>query len=873
MLALLVSVAGLAALAGPAAAAPVYEIDGAWVNAPATIERGTPVVAEWRINVNDDQPAPSNEPVDNVTATFAVQKAFFDEIPDMCLTTGVTPVSKISTDGLSLTCNFGPVKQGTALIVQTPVVANGVTNERIQLEGTSPSGEKEPLPPILIRNPFSMDMQWDGASSYEAWDDINAPTYVDVDLEWSLRLGEGSDPGPASITQRFTVTNSTGSPVQIGTHPNIGQPDNWGVQGCTEFDLSYADGHPYSSAPGSPRHTNFVDSCTLTQVSPGVYDLTLTGINYDLLNVPDVDSFGNPLPTDWAYVASGMVWFRVITNRAGSLSLDANEPTYTAPTGQQSADLPGNNTSNKTYTLPGGFSSAYNRPATGNGGNRWDNKYQVAAGTRVWTDTTNWWTSGDTPAPTDRYGVCQVLDTAYVDFDPTTPILYSYTQADQSGHYFTDANRPGVLEYYTGGVGDPNTHNCGTGTWSTTLPPDPTTVSAVRWSYPASEVDAVNAIGFSFRVPTRIEDDVAPGQDVWSFGSFQRAGTWTTDDSLHTALAPTPGLRYPFTNGRRDLVVIVTAIPAIKKASARSTITPGVPVEFTLTYSANGAGSIPPEVDDYTIVDTLPAGMTYEPGSATPEPATAVVGGRQVLTWEFDGVTTNVQHPLTYEAVADDSIAPGTPLTNTAVSSLGGRDSAPASKTVTTTTNGFTDISKTTDTPFIPNVDGSGDGEGSWTVTLRSNDPLPQAYTDVIDILPYEGDFRGTDYDGSYKLTEVEIPAGSTGTVYYASAHPATLSDDPEAPANGGANTPSAIWSTTFNPNATAVRVIGPALNPGQTRQFRVHIATDGAMPKDVYVNRAQGRAEHTRLVMRTSAPMSVAAFYSANLKKFVQDA
>ncbi len=41
----------------------------------------------------------------------------------------------------------------------------------------------------------------------------------------------------------------------------------------------------------------------------------------------------------------------------------------------------------------------------------------------------------------------------------------------------------------------------------------------------------------------------------------------------------------------------------------------------------------------------------------------------------------------------------------------------------------------------------------------------------------------------------------------------------------------------------------------------------------DVLVNRAQGRAENTRLVMRTSASTSIANYYSASLKKYVQDA
>ncbi|MDQ4053282.1 MAG: DUF11 domain-containing protein [Actinomycetota bacterium] len=871
-LSLLLASFGLVALAGPAAAGTVYEIDGAWVNAPATISRGNPVVAEWRINVNDDAPAPSNDPVENVTATFTVEKAFFDQIPDLCKTRGVTPLSSISADGMTLTCNFGTVEQGTAIVVQTPVVANGNTGEEIVVDGTSPSGETKELPPIPIRNPFVMDMYWTGVTEYQVWDDVSNPTYVDVDVEWSLRLGNGSDPGPNTITQRLTVVDSNGRPLVRGTHPDIGQAENWGVQGCTEFDLAAADGHPWSHAPGHPRSTNFVDSCTLTPVAgqPGVFDLTLTGINYDLLNVPRLDSYGNPLPPNWDTVASGMVWFRVLTSQAGSIRVQANAPTYTAPTGQQYTDLPGNNTSNKTYVLPGGFSAAYLRNYTGNGGTRWDDTYRVARGTTVWTYVANHMGADNVPGTAD-YGVCQVLQTQYVDFDPTVPMEF-WTVEEQSSATMANTPPGGVLEYYTGPVGDPDDFECGTGTWTTTQPAA-TAISAVRWRYDHSLYAANNALGFQMRLPTRIQDDVPIGQDIWTFGSYQRDGNWVSD-AAYQPLTATPGYQYPHTNGRRDVVVVVLATPFIRKSSAQNTVTPGVPAEFTLTYAATGSGTIPPTVDGYTIRDVLPQGMTYVAGSASPAPVLSTnAQGQQVLTWTLNDVATNVQHPLTYEAVADDSIAPGTQLTNTAVSSLANEDSAPASKTVTTTTNGYTVISKTADTPYIPNLDGSGDGEGVWSVTLRSFDPLPQSFTDTIDVLPFEGDARGTDYEGEYSLVAVEPVAGSQ--VYYTTANPATLSDDPADPMNGAPNNPvgnTVGWTPVFTPDATAVRVIGPRLDPGGTQQFKVRIATDGADPRDLYVNRAQARTGHTRLVMRTSEPMSVAHYYAANLKKYVQD-
>ncbi|GAA5108513.1 hypothetical protein GCM10023339_07640 [Alloalcanivorax gelatiniphagus] len=863
----------------PASAAPVYEIDGTWVNPPATISRGNPVVAEWRINVNDDQPAPSNDPVDNVTATFSVDNAFFDGIPDLCKTAGVTPASSLNADKTELTCNFGTVDMGTALVLQTPVVANGATGEEIVLGGTSPGDERLELPPILIRNPFQMDMQFAGTSDYNgAWDDVTDPTYVDVPFNWSLRLGNGSDAGPNAVSYRLTLVDVNGRPVVLGTHPTgVGYAKNYGVQGCTEHDLGRADGHPYSGLAGPNRnHTDFVDSCTLTPVAgqPGVFTLTLTGIDYDLADAPTHDSFGNPLPTDWDYVASGHLWFRVLTDQAGSVRLSSNAPTYTAPTGQTSTDLAGNNAATKTYVLPGGFSAAYLRNYTGNGGDRWDDTYRTSAGTTVWTYVANHLSSDSVPANA-RYGVCQVLDTQYVDFNPTAerPIEYWVSLENQAGRQLDGPPAGAVVEYYTGGVGDPNTFNCGDGTWSTAQPANAAAVTAVRMTYPHSSYSAEDAVGIQFRVPTKIQNNVAIGQDIWTFGSYQRNGTWVSD-AAYAAVTPTPGERYPHTNGRRDVLWVVLANPAIRKSSAQNTVTPGVPAEFTLTYSANGTGTVPATVDDYVIRDTLPVGMTYVAGSASPEPAISMSGQQQVLTWTLDDVPTNALNRLLYEAVAGNSIPPGTALTNTAVSSLAGEESAPASKTVTTTANGYTVISKTADTPYIPNVDGSGDGEGVWSVTLRSFDPLPQSFTDTIDVLPYEGDARGTDFEGDYSLVAVQPVAGST--VYYTTADPATLNDDPAHASNGAApgnptgNT--AGWTTTFTPNATAVRVVGPTLAPGATQQFKVRIATDGADPRDVYVNRAQARTGHTRLEMRTSEPMSMAYFYAATLKKYVQD-
>jgi hypothetical protein len=81
------------------------------------------------------------------------------------------------------------------------------------------------------------------------------------------------------------------------------------------------------------------------------------------------------------------------------------------------------------------------------------------------------------------------------------------------------------------------------------------------------------------------------------------------------------------------------------------------------------------------------------------------------------------------------------------------------------------------------------------------------------------------------------------------------------------------MWTTTKPASPTAIRVVGGELAPGATSAFKVNIATDGAEPGDVWMNRAQARAEHTELVMRTSEPLTMGTMYSVSLKKYVQDA
>ncbi|MEV0954266.1 hypothetical protein AB0I32_27130, partial [Promicromonospora sp. NPDC050249] len=360
--------AGLFVATPAAFADTVYEITGEWEEGtPAVAASGDVVTGVWRVNINDDAAAPSNDPVDNVTFSVTLENGVFGELPDACLADGVDPVSVISEDGATLTCNLGTRDQGTAVVVQTPIEVYGPTGSQLTASGTI-AGQTVDLDPIDIENPFGMDIRWDTGTPHFLY----GGGYFEMDLQWTLSKDKGSESGPQTVTYDLTIASAQGSAIEIAP------------QQCAPFTAGAADGHPWSGGNHpADRLTSFVDSCEIVQTGPNTFRLTLTGIDYEPTNPPTLDSAGNRLPTDEVALASGSIWIRVLTDAAGSVQLTSSAPTYTSPTGATAQDDPANNTESKAWTTPGLYSSGWARGHTGSGGTTWDNTYRMAAGTEV----------------------------------------------------------------------------------------------------------------------------------------------------------------------------------------------------------------------------------------------------------------------------------------------------------------------------------------------------------------------------------------------------------------------------------------------------------------------------------------------------------
>jgi uncharacterized repeat protein (TIGR01451 family) len=920
-----------------AATSAVHEIKSNWAGAPASASYGTALTSEWHINTNDANNPQAKDPVNNVRLTLTATNGVFPSIPALCKTTGVTPPSAISANGTQLLCNLGTILEGTATVVQATVMPTGTVGSQLSTSGVVTSDSAAAATPpsatpgLTITGSHGMDLVLSASSAQE----LNQPSRFggnrqNIIVDYGIAMTAGSIAGPSTYT--FTVDISVSV---VGQLPGL----QW--EGCTPVnDATPALGIPYSAS----SFTNRTNAPTCTISGSGThYTVTLSGLDYSLQHVPTVDSLGNAIPSTTNFIAAGTLSFSYTTaiTATTGVTFTATPSTFTFI---DSVTQPETNTSNDasgtTLTIPGIFSISWQGGPT-IGRAPWDANLWGAPGTAQ-NLTLPWPGAGTSTNPgpyslalqplvssadsvawinytgaggADVAGLCSMVQNPaafvprYADFLGAD---VNYTLL-KSAHlwYRTDAlnTKTETCGEPVGVAGSPWTAlplPAGCASQTVLISPAysddqclvtlPAGVTAVKMTWdPAVDTQFHHFLRVWGYVPT-----TAPiGAESWTVGAFNMPnnpsltfpGFPTLNNYVNVStstavIANIPGSTYgPNTNGMRDAMRIQGPNGVISKTAATQTALPGVPVTFNLSAESDVTTASPP-AQTFTVVDTLPTGMTYVAGSGTPVPALSTNGsGQQVLTYTFTSVPANTAQPITYQAqtAANSAVAPGTVLTNTAQVNVTG-DNRPAaakqvSASVTVPSNGATTMGKSVESSPL-----SFYGDSSaWDVTINSVDSVSNAFTDTIDILPNAADGRGTNISGTYTITGVTAPAGAT--VYYSSAAIGSLSNDPRAASNGG--TPGSIvgnsvgWTTTKPATPTAIRVIGPALAPGAAQTIRIAFTTPAGTsctapastdnkPGQLLVNSANTIAEHTALPMLASATTTIGNCYALDIKKYV---
>lgn len=842
----------------------------------------------------------------NVNVTLTAENAVFDQMPGMCKTTGVTPVSSISTDGHTLICNIGNWRQGSSFFIAVTARALGPNNAEANLSGSVSSDNggtaNAEADPRTITATFEADL---GVYNYEsnvphafAPHPVTDAPGTAIPYFWRAAVNVGSEAPTSSINATLAFTDADNPDYsQIIPYPGTtcttvgGQPD-WNDDGDRSNDTVFAilneaaafsrlgDFSENASLAGFGEEFFNSDSgnCALTG-SNGTFTLTVTDIDNSLTHVPtkarSYQSTNVDLPSTEIQYASGVIWFWAPaawtdggTNPiTGSLELSITSYNPVSVSGQANAvgaDNTANNTTTDTITRPGSWSQRWAQTAP------WGGVERRTAGSTIPTVQS----MAFDPNETDEVMMCQPIganlsiandDEPGLPYD-TAVIAYAKDVTGRTTPY-VDVPAVGIVEYSTSAMPNPNSATCGSsdGPWSTTMPSDRTTITRVRYRITPSAINNPEYYAIYLSMWQKVSPTAPVGTELWSYGvrSIDGGATWLRPADLDTNPAHNvttlTGKQYPGTNSYHDYAEVVGAIakPSKSTANGRTVLNVGDRVPYKIdTVVDAGSTAI-----TLRLTDTIPTGMSFNnDANVAPVSVTENGDGSTTIVWEIPGVATGT-HNLTYSTTVN---APTTTsgATNTvqarALNSVTGQpvdDAVPeeqrsSSETINTTADGYTTIEKSVDTDVIQQ-----NGSFNWNIALKNFDPTDQEYTDIIDVFPYNSDNRtpATDYDGSYEIGDITANDGQT--IYYTTTNPDSINLDPGDASNGAAGDPTGNtvgWTTTRPASGiTAIRVVGGVWAAGAAdRTVTIAVTTKDNSGGNIYTNRVGARTEHTFLRM-----------------------
>lgn len=406
-----------------------------------------------------------------------------------------------------------------------------------------------------------------------------------------------------------------------------------------------------------------------------------------------------------------------------------------------------------------------------------------------------------------------------------------------NGRYSVTQLSDYTLEYLDGPIpGGFANPDCGQGDWSTSEVADPT---AIRILFDPARQDADFTARPILGAGYLAAEELVDGQRAWMAGghSLDITSGWNMTGS---PIAEAPG--HGSTTTFRDAVEVVPSRTSVGLTASRDTVSRGQEITWTVNTRVSAAPFNDRGTDDVAHRLTLPAGVEYVDSAVNP--TITEEHGRQVLTWT-SGI--EIGSPLDTEIVTVHRTGTGA-LT--------------AQVTVENQTS--TRLRTDSDTASVAALASSGaylakmsessefalDGSNRWTVTLENRDAQALTLADTIDILPYEGDGRGTVSSANVTITTIE-----GAEIWVSTADPATLSPDPSAESNGAPGSPSASWEEWDGQgDISAVRWISRDLGPGQVATYSIDYSVAGATNGDLLVNSAQTRTVGATTTMINSS-------------------
>ena len=447
------------------------------------------------------------------------------------------------------------------------------------------------------------------------------------------------------------------------------------------------------------------------------------------------------------------------------------------------------------------------------------------------------------------------------------------------------------------------------------VPIEPNSMYSLRTGVRASATSPVAGMGVgaghAWPVGTRINNwssftysGASPTQ--WGAGTTHSDGTgqgwlvggigttaYTTEGRTQTALGDTVTLI-----GASAEVTKTTLVPANSATEAMG----GQPITYSITPTLTAAIATP--IQSQLIVrDVLPPGLSFVVNSASMTPvvqSNTPAAGYTTLTWTLSNVPVGQPiTPITFQAMVDVTLSNGmhipnftvvsSPLDSRPCATSGGVydgilnngyavDSSTGNVTGTlcvhaarrdlrvSNPGGF-QVNKTALTPQIQPGQNAR-YQLSWISVGNDLDN-----SDLIDVLPYNGDARGSSFNGTQQLAGALGPVNNDGTtpsvIYYTNASPASINPDPGDGSNAlpGGSTP---WCTSAQignagcpaeyAQVTAIRVVSGSLQPDNVqRSLVVPLQTSGNASGNTYRNTfaIRGSAGGVPLTAAVTSPVA----------------
>ena len=250
------------------------------------------------------------------------------------------------------------------------------------------------------------------------------------------------------------------------------------------------------------------------------------------------------------------------------------------------------------------------------------------------------------------------------------------------------------------------------------------------------------------------------------------------------------------------------------------------------------------DIDGVTVklTTTLPKGLEYVAGSADYREPNIINNsdGTTTLIWEIYNCSVGESiRTVDFKVHIDEETANGTQYTTQTViladnDKVGNSD--PKNRTVTNTIT-VTNLAshrlyKETDEPIVEK-----NQMIKYHISYKNNTDENVVDFQLLDILPYNGDVRGTKYNGTYILDHLEI-TGQTGLKTYISSDESVRNITAKDENIGISNNWKEVNINNIKENATAFAVKGE-ISAGQGIDITVYLTPTGNQPKDIYVNSA----------------------------------